>query len=108
MEVGEEREDGMSEHRTGAVGGVQEGNDSTRSLAFTERSSQPAHQYSLSRSSSRLQRGWRNKVAEVKLFTRWREGRAGGRERAPPIRVLLSPLKKMEAKRTNAKRKRMG
>lgn len=46
----------MSEYRTGAVGGAPGGYDTTQSLAFTERSAQPAHQYSSSRSSSGLQR----------------------------------------------------
>lgn len=69
--VGGEQDEGMSEYWTGAVGGAPGGYGTTRSLAFTERRSQPAHQYSLSRLSSGLQRGRQNKVAEVMHCTRW-------------------------------------
>lgn len=73
-----EQDEGMSEYWTGAVGGAPGGYGTSRSLAFTERRSQPAHQYSLSRSSSGLQWGRRNKVAEVTHCTRWWWGGGGG------------------------------
>lgn len=80
------------------------GNGTTRSPAYTERSSQPAHQYSSRRSGSRLQRGRRNKVGEVKLFTDG--GRVGEGQRAPAIkecRFLHSKKKKKWKQREQTK-----
>lgn len=84
----------MSEYWTGAVGRAPGGYGTTRSLAFTEHRSQPAHQYSLSRSSSGLQRGRRNKVAEVTHCTRWWGGGGGVEASTGDKRVLLSHTQK--------------